>query len=137
MNQAVFGTVARDNLSFWHDRKLDYRKVVDFLEIDKRDISRFSGVAKSSVRFDQSMPVAVRQHMEQIANICNLAFEYFQDDVKTKLWFQTPNPMLGNFSPRDMIRFGRFDKLRRFVMEAIEEGRGSEALPVEEETTSS
>lgn len=137
MNQAVFGTVAKDNLSFWRDRKLDYRKVVDFLEIDKGDISRFSGVAKSSVRYDQNMPTAVRQHLEQVANICNLVFEYFQDDVKTKLWFQTPNPMLGNFSPRDMIRFGRFDKLRRFVVEAIAEGRGSEALPGEEATTSS
>lgn len=120
MSQAVFATVAaKDNLSFWRDRKLDYRKVVDFLEIDKGDISRFSGVAKSSVRYDKSMPAAVRQHLEQVANICNLVFEHFQDDVKTKLWFQTPNPLLGNFSPRDMIRFGRFDKLRRFVMEAI------------------
>jgi hypothetical protein len=42
--------------------------------------------------------------------------------VKTKLWLQTPNPMLGNASPRDMIRFGRYNKLLRFVTQAMEEG---------------
>jgi hypothetical protein len=67
-------------------------------------------------------PKEVREHLENIANICNLVFQFFLDDVKTKLWLQTPNPMLGNVSPRDMIRFGRFAKLQRFVTLAMEEG---------------
>ena len=45
-------------------------------------------------------------------------------ETKTKLWFQTPNPMLGNVSPRDMIRLGRYNKLVRFVTQAMEEGVG-------------
>ena len=36
--------------------------------------------------------------MMNVANICNLVFQFFNDDLKTKLWFQTPNPMLGNIS---------------------------------------
>jgi hypothetical protein len=66
----------------------------------------------------------VREHLENVANICNLVFQFFNDDVKTKLWFQTPSPMLGNMSPRDMIRLGRYNKLLRFVTQAMEEGVG-------------
>jgi hypothetical protein len=41
------------------------------------------------------------------------------------LWFKTKNPLLGSISPRDMIRYGRYEKLRRFVMEALEENAAS------------
>jgi len=45
--------------------------------------------------------------------------EYFSSDpIKTALWFKTPNPMLGDITPRDMIRLGRSGKLIRFIMEA-------------------
>lgn len=45
--------------------------------------------------------------------------EYSEGDTeKTSLWFRTPNPMLGNISPRDMIRIGRTTRLRKFVTEA-------------------
>ncbi len=60
--------------------------------------------------------------MEAIANICNLVFQFFNDEVKTKLWLQTPNPMLGYASPRDMIRGGRYKKLLKFVTDALEDG---------------
>ena len=53
---------------------------------------------------------------------CGLASQFFAGDAtKTALWFQTKNPLLGNISPRDTIRYGRYEKLRRFVMSAMEE----------------
>ena len=81
-----------------------------------------AGVAPTSVRFDDKVPVEVLERMENIANVCNLVFEFFQDDVKTKLWLQTPNPLLGNTSPKDMIRVGRYKKLLQFVTDALREG---------------
>lgn len=66
-------------------------------------------------------PIEVREHMAAIANICNLVFGFFNDSVKTKLWLTTPNPMLGNTTPRDMIRHGRYQKLLRFVTDALED----------------
>jgi len=120
---ALFNTVApRDSLKFWTEDGLDYGKVREFTGFDTRDIARMSGVARNSVRFDERAPDEVKQHMAAIANICNLAFQFFNDSVKTKLWLQTPNPMLGNSSPRDMIRLGRYIKLLRFVTEALEDG---------------
>ena len=120
----LFNTVApQDGLNFWHGSVLDFQRVRDFAGLNADDLARIAGVAKSSVRSDAKAPREVKEHLENIANICNLVFEFFQDNVKTKLWLQTPNPMLGNLSPRDMIRFGRFAKLQRFVTQAIAEGR--------------
>jgi uncharacterized protein (DUF2384 family) len=119
----LFRTVSsRDRLHFWQGTSLNYQKVRDFTGLETRDLARITGLAKSSVRYDEKAPKEVREHLENIANICNLVFQFFQDDVKTKLWLQTPNPMLGNVSPRDMIRFGRYAKLLRFVTQAMEEG---------------
>jgi len=124
-SSVLFNTVSRqDSLKFWRGNMLNYQKVRDFIGLDTRDVSRVAGVAKSSVRYDEKAPREVRQHLENVANICNLVFQFFNDDVKTKLWFQTPNPMLGNISPRDMIRLGRYNKLLRFVTQAVDEGVG-------------
>ena len=119
----LFKTVStQDGLHFWKGNALNFQRVREFTGLETDDLARLAGVAKSSVRYDSKAPREVREHLENIANICNLVFQFFLDDVKTKLWLQTPNPMLGNVSPRDMIRFGRFAKLQRFVTLAMEEG---------------
>lgn len=121
---SLFNTVApRDGLKFWHQGVVDLERLRDVTGFDNKDLAQIAGVARSSVRTDVKAPRELREHLENIANICNLVFEFFHDDVKTKLWLQTSNPMLGNISPRDMIRFGRFAKLQRFVTQAITEGR--------------
>jgi hypothetical protein len=121
-NPKLFKTVSSDNLHFWQGDALNYQKVRDFTGFDVRDIARMTGAAKSSVRFDSKAPKEVREHLENIANICNLVFQFFQDEVKTKLWLQTPNPMLGNVSPRTMLRLGRCTRLLQFVNQAMEDG---------------
>src|ERR1700756_2634198 len=116
--RALFDTVAQeDYLGFWADQTLNARKVVDFLDLDKRDVAKLAGVAPASVRFDQKIPKEVLERLQEIANICGLVAQFFAGDVaKTALWFKTANPLLGNIAPRDMIRYGRYEKLRRFVM---------------------
>lgn len=114
--------VARsDSLKFWKGADLDYQKVREFTGFSTQDISRIAGIPKSSVRFDERAPQEVREHMGNIANICNLVYDFFNDAVKTKLWLQTPNPMLGNTAPCDMIRLGRYQELLRFVTQAMED----------------
>ena len=48
------------------------------------------------------------------------------DDAKTRLWFNTANPMLGQWSPMRMIEAGRIWKLRQFVGDAMRENEGGE-----------
>lgn len=47
--------------------------------------------------------------------------EYFEGDLdRAYLWFETPNPQLGNVSPNDMIKLGRDEKLLKFILESRE-----------------
>jgi hypothetical protein len=119
----LFKTVPeRDYLQFWHNDRFEPQRVVRFLELTKADVAKVANVASASVRFDQKIPKDVLDRFLEIANVCGLVAQFFNGDiVKTSLWFRTKNPLLGNLSPRDMIRYGRYEKLRRFVMEALEE----------------
>ena len=128
--RALFSTVAeKDYLGFWADHSLNARSVVDFLNLDKRDVAKLAGVAPSSVRFDQKIPKEVLERLQEIANICGLIAQFFGGDAtKTALWFKTENPLLGKISPRDMIRYGRYEKLRRFVMSALEENAANQRM---------
>jgi hypothetical protein len=121
--RSLFGTVPKqDYLGFWVNKTLNTREVAQFLDLDKRDVAKLADVAAASVRFDQKIPKEVLERLEEIANICGLVAQFFLGDAaKTALWFKTPNPLLGNISPRDMVRYGRYEKLRRIVMSAMEE----------------
>jgi uncharacterized protein (DUF2384 family) len=124
LQERLFSTIYNtDKLKFWDGADLDYRRVRDFVGLDARDVARATGVAKSSVRYDDKAPPEVREHLANIANICNLVWGFFGDDVKTQLWIRTPNPMLGDISPRDMLRLGRYKKLLRFITQALEENK--------------
>ena len=111
-----------DYLGFWADQTLQAKTVADFVGLDRREVARVAGVSSASVRWDQKIPREVLDRLTEIAVVCSLVAQFFEGDgVKTKLWFQTRNPLLGNLSPRDMIRYGRYEKLRRFVMDALVE----------------
>ena len=112
----------RDYLGFWADQTLNARGVADFLDLKKHDGAKVAGVAPSSVRFDQKIPREVFERLEEIANICALVAQFFAGDTaKTALWFRTRNALLGDIAPRDMIRFGRYEKLQQFVLDALNE----------------
>lgn len=121
MESALFSTVpVRDALAFGHGDEFDAKRVADWFGLDKQAVSRISSVAKRSVRYDDHIPRAVRERLEEIGSIANMVAEVFDGDAaKTALWFRARNPMLGDISPRDMIRLGRYDKLRKFIVNAV------------------
>lgn len=51
----------------------------------------------------------------------SLVLQHFRDEEKARLWMRTPNPMLGNLSPEDMIASNRTWKLLRFIEQAVRE----------------
>ena len=115
----LFNTIPDDMLGFWANQTLQAREVAEFLDFQKADVAKFSNVSVKSVRYDEKIPKEVVEHLEQIAIICGLVAEFFAGDArKTALWFRTKNPLLGNLSPRDMIRYGRMEKLRQIVQDA-------------------
>src|SRR5688572_15344534 len=118
MNAAssLFRTVPKSNLLglFEPAGTVDVQRTKDFLDFTKEDIASATNVPGSSVRFDHRMPAEVRDRMIEIAIVCELVAEHFGNAEKAALWFKVKNPLLGNFSPRDMLRMGRFKKLHRF-----------------------
>jgi hypothetical protein len=109
----------RDLLGLYRDGQPDYKRIADLVQLSKADLSKLTGVARSSVRFDAHIPVPVAERLREIANVANLVAEYFNgDSSKVTLWFEIANPMLGNISPRNMIRGGRYKRLLNFVLDA-------------------
>jgi hypothetical protein len=111
----------RDLLGLYREGQPDYKRIADLMRLSKADLSKLAAVSKSSVRFDANIPVPVAERLRELANIANLVAEYFEGDAaKVALWFELANPMLGNSSPRNMIRGGRYKRLLNFVLDARE-----------------
>jgi hypothetical protein len=67
---ALFNNVHRaDPLQFWSNHGLDYKRVTDFLDLDTSELSKIGGVSKQPVRLDNRIPQALKDRLEQIANI--------------------------------------------------------------------
>lgn len=121
---ALFGTVPdKDIGNFFKNGEIDGERVVKFLKYKKEDVSVASGIPMASVRYDSKMPIELRERMVEWATAINLVGSHFRDLDKTMLWFQVPNPLLGNLAPRDLIRVGRFRKLLKFIQTALDENK--------------
>lgn len=118
MRAQLFNTVSDQD--YIHYTTSGVKRVVDFLHLHKNDVSKATGQKKDSIRYDNRMPHELRERLEEIGNIINLTATFFNGDLKkTSLWFKTNNPLLGDISPREMIRHGRYEKLRKFILNAI------------------
>ncbi len=117
---AIVRHIATDDLlHLYNNGRPDYKRIAELVKLSKTDLSKISQVAKSSVRFDANIPEPVAERLREIANIANLVAQFFAGDLqKVGLWFELGNPMLGNVSPRDMIRIGRYKRLLNFVIDA-------------------
>lgn len=121
----IFATVPKeDYLSFFKDEQPVYNRIKEFLEFKNEDISTATGIPLKSIRLDERIPLEVQERMREWANVLNLVAEHFNGDArKTALWLTTSNPLLGNMAPRDMIRFGRYKKLFKFIFNALSENK--------------
>jgi hypothetical protein len=119
---SLFDTVPEDLLMFGHGDMFDAKRVPTLLGLKKEDVSRLASVSIKSVRYDDAIPEQVRDRLEEIASTINMVAKAFDGDVdKTTAWFRARNPMLGDVSPRDMIRLGRYERLRKFIINAMME----------------
>ena len=118
----LFDTVPDDLLHFGHGDSFDAKRVPSLLGLKKEDVSRLASVSVKSVRYDDAIPEQMRERLEEIASTINMVAKAFDGDAeKTSAWFRARNPMLGDVSPRDMIRLGRYERLRKFIINAMME----------------
>lgn len=115
--------IPKDRFNLFHGSDIKGEEVVKLLKYKKREVSQASGVGLNSIRYDAKMPQELGERLIEWATAINLVAEFFKDDDKTILWFHTPNPLLGEQTPRDMIRFGRSKKLIKFIRNALSENK--------------
>jgi len=120
-HQALFANIpSKDHLL--NDGQPDKDKILDFLKFKKEDVAMATGLKKNSIRYEPNrIPIELIDRLREWAIAINLVASYFKEQEKTMLWFGTTNPLLGNMSPRDMIRLGRFKKLFTFIQNALDE----------------
>jgi uncharacterized protein (DUF2384 family) len=125
LNHDIFSNIPNeDYLSLLDKGEARAPKVVKFVGFKKDDVAKATGVPPNSIRYDEKMPQILKDRLREWANLLNLVAQFFEGDaIKTALWFKTPNPILGNISPRDMIRFGRYQKLLKFILNALSENQ--------------
>jgi hypothetical protein len=116
----LFDSVPPDFFKFGQGASFKPKEVPELLGLKKIDVSRIACVAESSVRYDHAIPEQVRARLEEIANTLNLVAKAFDGDInKASAWFTARNPLLGDVSPRDMIRLGKYERLRKFIINAM------------------
>lgn len=130
---SLFDSVPEDYFHFGEGKSFQPKLVPDALGLKREDVSRLASVSVKSVRYDNAIPEPVRERLEEIGITVNMVAKFFDGDVdKTVTWFKARNPMLGDVSPRDMIRLGRFERLRKFIINAILD---KNRVPVQEPET--
>lgn len=121
---SLFDTVPPDLMGFGLGTSFNAKSVQAFLSLKKEELARISAVSPKSVRFDGAMPDPVRERLQDIAISINWVAKVFGGDMdKTVAWFQARNPLLDDMSPKDMIRLGQFERLRKLILAALQEGR--------------
>ena len=113
----------RDRFNLFRGSNIRGEEVVKLLKYKKREVSQASGVRLNSIRYDAKMPQKLEERLREWAIAINLVAGFFKDADKTILWFYTPNPLLGEQTPRDMIRIGRSKKLIKFIRNALSENK--------------
>jgi hypothetical protein len=100
------------------------------LGLKREDVSLLALVSVKSVSLDDAIPEQVKVRLEEISNTINLVAQAFGGNPeKTTAWFRVSTPLLGDVSPRDMIRLGRYERLRKFFINAMLE-RASKPAPL-------
>ncbi len=112
-----------DRFGLFQGRDINAKKVVRFFKYKKREVSQASGIKLHSIRYDDKMPIELEERLREWATAINLVADFFKDEQKTMLWFVTPNSFLGEYTPRDIIRIGRYTKLMRFIRNALSENK--------------
>lgn len=117
---SLFDSVPRDYFHFGEGPAFQPKIVSDVLGLKKEDVSKLASVSQRSVRYDEAIPEQVKERLQEIAMTANMVAKFFDGDTdKTILWFKARNPLLGDISPKEMIRLGRYERLRKFIVNAV------------------
>ncbi|MFQ5433157.1 MAG: hypothetical protein ACE5EN_11715 [Nitrospinota bacterium] len=126
VSQDLFASVPQNDILnlFNSNGEPDAGRIANILNYKRKDVSVATDIPLERVRLESlRIPGELKERIREWGTAINLVANHFKDEKKTILWFQTPNPMLGNVSPREMIMAGRFRKLLKFIQNALDKNR--------------
>ena len=113
----IFNTVPQNDVfGLYNKGKIQYKEVANTLKFNRKQISKASRIAVSSVRYENNkIPEKLKTFLANMAWLLYVTHTYLKDKNKVIQWIETPNPICGGFSPKDMICMGQYKKLVRIV----------------------
>ena len=118
----IFNTVPKDDIfGVYHKGKVQYKKVANALNFNRKDISKAARVSVNSVRYEENkIPDKMRDFLTSMVWLLHVTHKHLKDENKVIQWVNSPNPICGGFSPKDMICMGQYKKLIRIVASYVE-----------------
>lgn len=96
------------------------KEIADTLDLSSSDLATMIEVKVSSIRWDAQMPTKLKERLQEFGSLCDLVATQFNGDhTRTAMWFKIPNPLLGEITPKDMIKMGRANVLRDLILQQI------------------
>lgn len=118
--QQKLPSMPKDHFKFFQGNALkNGAQIPKLLSMKKQEVANIVNLPLNSIRYDEKMPKKLQDKLIEWATIINLTAGYFKNSDKTVLWLKTPNDLLGDLSPQDMIRYGRSHKLLTFIRNAL------------------
>ena len=118
----LFATVQMGSIpAIWEQPgEVNTWEVLKMLELSNRDAAALARVPVNSIKRGIPIPEDLATRVLEWAVMLEVVAGFFEGDVdKTVLWFKLGNPLLGGLTPREMIRFGRAQKLREIIQDAL------------------
>ena len=118
----IFNTAPKHDVFGFYDKgKIKYKEIADILDFNRKEISKAARVAVSSVRYaENKIPDKMKDFFSAMAWLFYVTHAHLKDKDKALLWFKSPNPICGGFSPKDMICMGQYKKLIKIVSSYVE-----------------
>ena len=118
----IFNTVPKhDVFGFYNKGKIQYKEVANTLNFNRKEISKAARIAVNSVRYEENkIPSRMEEFLKAMVWLLCVTYEHLKDENKVIQWIESPNPICGGLSPKDMIRIGQYKKLNRIVSSYVE-----------------
>ena len=119
----IFNTVPKNDVfGFYNNKgKIQYKEVASILNFNRKEISKAARVAVSSVRYEENkIPDKMKEFLTAMIWLIHVTYEHLKDENKVIQWINSPNPICGGFSPKDMICMGQYKKLVKIVSSYVE-----------------
>jgi uncharacterized protein (DUF2384 family) len=100
--------------------KANIKEVARVLDFNKDAVARGAGIPATKFNYSNPLPPELENRLREWAMIIDKVAGHFADTEKAIAWLRLANPLLGGFSPREMIQFGRSKQLLAVVRDAIE-----------------